>query len=128
MASADELLDGLAELPPLVEVHRGLVEIDFGEIEGWTAEEIAERKPEWYREWRAGRTDGFPGGDTLKGFAQQVARAWDDIVARFPLGDLLIVAHRGVVKRALMHAMGMADDEGDALDIGLASLRNRRRP
>jgi probable phosphoglycerate mutase len=122
VTSAEVLLLGLAVRPRVVESHAGLAEIDFGEIEGWTEAEIAERRPEWHRAWKAGRVDGFPGGDSFAGFTGRIVAAWEEIAARHPSGDLLVVAHRGVVKRILMHGLGMTEEQGARLDIGLASL------
>jgi broad specificity phosphatase PhoE len=122
VTSAEVLLEGLAVRPPVVEHHPGLAEVDFGEIEGWTEPEVEARRPDWYREWKTGRAAGFPGGDRFDAFAQRVARAFDDIVARHAAGDLLVVAHRGVIKRALLHALRLSEAEMAALDIGLGSL------
>ena len=120
--SAELLIAGLQHPPALVEEHPGLTEIHFGEIEGLTKEEVAERMPEWHAEWEAERIDGFPGGDTLAGFQQRVAEAWDDLVSRHDEGDLLVVAHRGVIKYALTHAMNLDEGQSSVLDIRLASL------
>ena len=42
MTSAEILLAGLLESPPVVEAHDGLAEVHFGAIEGLTDEEIRE--------------------------------------------------------------------------------------
>ncbi len=120
--SAEVLLAGLEHPPGVVEEHQGLTEIHFGAIEGLTVEEVAERMPEWHAEWQAERIDGFPGGDTFAGFRARVAAAWDDLLGRHDEGDLLIVAHRGVIKHALIHALNMDDGQASVLDIRLASL------
>lgn len=122
VTSAEVLLEGLSARPAVVEDHTGLAEVDFGEIEGWTEGEIAERLPAWYSEWKAGRVDGFPGGDSFVGFSRRIVSAWQEIAARHATGDLLVVAHRGVIKRILMHDLGMTEEQGAGLDIGLASL------
>jgi broad specificity phosphatase PhoE len=122
VASAQVLVDGLAAPPAVVEVHDGLAEVHFGALEGLTEEEIRARMPEWYAEWKAGRVDGYPGGETHAGFAARIAAAWDEMLARHPEGDLLVVAHRGVIRRALVHALRLPSERGRDLVIDLASL------
>jgi len=127
--SAEMLVAGL-ELPPaLVEAVPGFTEIDFGDNEGLTAEEIESARPDWYRAWRNGQVNGFPGGDTFAGFAARVAAAWDDVLARHPSGDLLVVAHRGTIKRAVLRALGSTDESRGNADLGsLTVLRSGSAP
>lgn len=73
-------------------------EIDFGAFEGLTKEEIAQRDPAWYATWERGAHEGFPGGDTLVAFAARVRAALSRVLAA-TTGDLLVVAHRGVIRR-----------------------------
>ena len=114
----------LADRPLFVEVDDDLREVDFGEIEGWTADEVRADRPEWFERWQRGGIDGFPGGESLDGFAARVAGAIDRAVARHPEGDLAVVAHRGVVKNALSHLVGLPRDvvRAWALDLGSATV------
>lgn len=101
-----EVVRGLLHEPPAQPdfvVAEELREVDFGEIEGWTAQEIERDRPDWFARWQEGRIDGFPGGETLDGFFARVASGIDRLLAEFPDGDLCIVAHRGVVKNAVCH-------------------------
>lgn len=109
--------------PPL-EVDESLREIWFGAIEGLSEPEIQERHPEWHAEWKAGRHTGFPGGDALAEFRERVARGIDALLARWPQGDLLVVAHRGIVRHALLHLCGgdVHDRERYAVDLGTLSI------
>jgi len=120
--SARLLIEGLRHRPAVVEPDPDLVEIDFGDFEGWTEREIAAHVPDWHAAWRAGRTEGFPNGDNHAAFAARVAAAWDRLLARHPTGDLLVVAHHGVIRRALAHSLALDRDATRALHVALASV------
>ncbi len=79
-------------------VEPDFAEIDFGAFEGLTAEEIRVRDPRWHAEWQARRHAGFPEGETLAGFDARVRTGFERALARTD-GDILVVAHRGVIRR-----------------------------
>jgi len=114
----------LALAPAVVEAEERLREVDFGELEGLTAAEIEARFPGFFAEWRAGRTEGYPGGETSLGFRRRVADALDSILARHAEGDLLLVVHRGVIKAALVHLLSLswAQVRPWSLDLGSATV------
>lgn len=75
-----------------------LREIDFGNWEGWTAEEIAERDPRGYAAWqREGASFDFPGGEAREAFRARVLRGLDVLMAS-EVPSILVVAHKGVVR------------------------------
>jgi len=81
-------------------------EIDFGAWEGLTAEEVSERDPQGYRQWKGGDEDwAFPDGDSRRGFADRVSAA-----ALAVFGDgrehFLAVLHKGVVKTIVGALLG----------------------
>lgn len=120
--STEILVEGLQRPPDLVEESPDLVEVDFGEMEGLTANQIAARRPSWFVEWKAGRATGFPGGESFAGFEERVSRAIDGVLARHPRGDLLVVAHKGIIKRAAGHLLGLTAEAVSKLDPALGSL------
>lgn len=124
--SAALLVGAMATPPPVVESHPGLIEVSFGAIEGMTDAEVREAMPDWYARWRAGTVDGYPGGETLAGFAARIANAWEDVLVRHREGELLLVVHRGVIKRILQHALALSPDAARALSIELGSLTTLR--
>lgn len=119
--SAQIVSSGLRPVPRL-EVEPDLREVHFGRIEGLTEAEIAVRLPEWYATWKAGEATGYPDGETHGGFAARVARAFDTVLARHVAGPVLIVAHKGVIKRGLQHLLGWDHSEMRAFDPELGSL------
>ncbi len=122
-----EILGACLECPPAkgdsfaLEAFR---EIDFGIIEGLTMEEIAAKMPEWHGRWRAGEVAGFPEGEKIDAFRTRVAAGFDEILERYPRGDLLCVVHKGVITSALQHlcAWTAEDTRSQALDLGSLSI------
>lgn len=99
-----EILD---EAPAVVAAEPLLSEVDFGALEGRTAEEIAVELPAFHAAWRAGRIDAYPDGESIEGFRRRVAQGVDAVLARHGTGEVCIVAHRGVIKNALAHLLGL---------------------
>ncbi len=116
--SAEILQVGLNLPGDLLEEDDGLTEVFFGDIEGMTAEEISIAMPEWFESWQAGRSKGFPGGETTAGFAARVGQAFQALVERHPQGDLLGVAHRGVLRWGMRHLLGPGETRDLIVDLG----------
>ena len=93
-------------------IHPGLTEIDFGELEGRTYDEIAASEPELYRLWMERPTTvRFLGGES---YAELSARARDVLaeIRREHGGSVVaVVAHGGVIRAMLALALGVRDDE-----------------
>lgn len=76
-------------------------EIHFGVCEGMTAGEIAAAHPEFWAAHQCGAAPGFPEGEPHAAFAQRVALGFREVLQRHPHGDLVVVAHRGIVRWGL---------------------------
>ncbi len=89
---------------PAIEEIEAFREINFGDWEGLTLEEVAERDPAGHRAW-ARRTPEFcfPGGESRLGFFERVAGATREQLAA-PGPRVLAVLHKGVLK-ALLRAL-----------------------
>jgi alpha-ribazole phosphatase len=84
-----------------------LRELCFGDWEGKTWSELAEIYPD---EWRA-RLDDFvnyrvPGGENLVDLGNRAIPAVEEIVEKHRDEEVLIVAHGGVNRIILLHALG----------------------
>ncbi|WP_024877573.1 bifunctional RNase H/acid phosphatase [Saccharomonospora piscinae] len=105
-----------------VETHRGLRETDFGEWEGLTFSEAAERDPELHRRWLRNASVRTPGGESFDEVHRRVRAALTDVVARFGGGTVVVVSHVTPLKSLLR--LGL--DAGPALlyrlHLDLASL------
>jgi broad specificity phosphatase PhoE len=80
----------------------GLREIDFGELEGLTVEEAAERYPVdtlW--------TDGFPGGESLAEVRARAVEAARSIAERHDGETVVAVSHAVAIRTILADALAM---------------------
>jgi broad specificity phosphatase PhoE len=92
------------------------VEIDFGDFEGLTIEEIRERYPAEYERWRTERLEAshqYPGGESGAAFRERVGLGMERMFAswrggrdRFS-GTALLVAHRGVIRIIINQLIGV---------------------
>jgi probable phosphoglycerate mutase len=81
-----------------VETVEGLRECDFGEWDGLTLSEVRARWPERLAEWLASMSVAPPGGESFEHLRARVLLARQEVVARFPGEDVLIVAHVSPIK------------------------------
>jgi broad specificity phosphatase PhoE len=107
LESAQVALEGrdvpLVEEPLLDDVY-------IGELEGWTIDE--------YRGWKAehGRSDCFPGGESLDDAARRYARGYEALLA-LPHARVLVVCHEIPVRYAVNAGAGSDDLDGPVHDI-----------
>lgn len=81
-----------------VRLEADLREVDFGRWEGRTDEEIRESDPDLYQEWKSGKEDfAYPGGESRAAFRERVRRGLDRLLAA-DARNVLLVAHKGVVR------------------------------
>lgn len=85
-------------LAPVVDER--LRELDFGDFEGRTYEEIERAEPELYRAWMDTPTEvRFPGGESYDDLRRRAVAACDAIRGRHATS--LVVTHGGVVRAAV---------------------------
>lgn len=100
-----------------------LREIDFGELEGLTYDEIRAERPDLYREWmESPATVRFPGGESFADLRGRVLRAVGAIGERHAGEAAAVVAHGGVVRVVLADALGLADGAVFRLDQAYGGL------
>jgi len=86
----------------------GLVDIDYGQWQGLTPDEVRARWPAlldiWYRapDWTA-----IPGGETLQELAARTVSALREVMRRHPQGIVVLVGHDSVNRAILLHALGL---------------------
>jgi phosphoserine phosphatase len=83
-----------------------LIDIDYGEWQGLTADEAKERWPVEVELWHR-RPDlvQIPGGETLQEVLARVAQALRLIVGRHPQETVVLVGHDSVNRVTLLHAL-----------------------
>jgi broad specificity phosphatase PhoE len=88
-----------------VQVHTGLVDIDYGEWQGLTPQEVQARWPAilhtWYEHPEAAR---IPGGETLAALRARGMKAVNELAAHHAGQTMVIVGHT-VINRILLLAM-----------------------
>lgn len=97
-------------------------EINFGDWEGLTREEIAHRDPVRYAEWLAALgVFTYPNGDAVQTFRERVSSAWRALAPALP-ARVLLVAHKGIIATILSDLLQLTPAERAALRIDLASI------
>jgi broad specificity phosphatase PhoE len=119
--SAELLVEGCRLPRDRMRCDDRLREICFGTCEGMTAEEIAAAFPDFWQQRRAEPDATFPGGEPRAAFRARIDAAMREITGRDGTGDILVVAHRGIVRQALRNLLKV-QAEGDAFGVELASL------
>jgi alpha-ribazole phosphatase len=94
-----------------IEVVEDWREIDFGDFEGLTYDEIAARYPDLYRQWMETPTEiQFPNGESFAAMRVRVLRAFDTIQPEREGQTIAIVSHGGVNRILLAWALEMPDN------------------
>ncbi|MGA7829497.1 MAG: alpha-ribazole phosphatase [Terracidiphilus sp.] len=89
----------------------GFREIDFGDFEGRSYDEIAQLYPETYRQWMEHPTETqFPNGESLKQMQVRVIEAARALYARHRGETFAIVSHGGVNRILLANALGLPNE------------------
>ena len=85
----------------------GLREINFGDLDGITLEEMEERYPELYVRWQDKTDVNFvwPNGEMRADFFLRVAETCSDILSRHHEGSVVVVSHGGTLRSCLAHLL-----------------------
>lgn len=84
-----------------------LREVNFGEWESLTREEITERYSDALSRWDAGRGDAPPGGETDAAMAERVLEAVGEIAARHEGQRVLVITSGGPIRAVQAYAAGI---------------------
>jgi alpha-ribazole phosphatase/probable phosphoglycerate mutase len=91
-----------------VETIAALRELDFGEFEGHTYDEIAAMYPDLYQQWMKHPTETrFPGGESFPEMRARVIAVTRDLRSRHAGQSIALVTHGGVIRIILADALGM---------------------
>lgn len=93
------------DLSPIVEP--GFREIDFGQLDSLTSQEIRDRHPAFFAAWQ--RRDNldltWPGGERRLDFHRRVRAALERVLNRHDGSRVVIVAHGGTIWAGLCHLL-----------------------
>jgi len=94
-----------------VQVHSGLVDINYGEWQGLTPDEARERWPEVVDAWyKAPHTACIPGGETLDDLRSRALGAVNETAARHGGKTILLVGHTVINRVILLGVLGLGND------------------
>jgi broad specificity phosphatase PhoE len=89
----------------------GLMDIDFGEWQGLSPDEAAQRYPDLYRAWvEAPHTVHVPGGEGLDDVRGRVVAMLDEVVARHAEEAVALVSHTVVNRVLLCAVLGLGNE------------------
>ena len=102
--------------------HDGLIETDFGDWEGLTFREAAERDPELHRSWLSDTSVAPPGGESFDVVHRRVRRGRDDLISRYGGATIVVVSHVTPIKSLLRMALDAGPSLLYRLHLDTASL------
>ena len=95
----------------------------YGRWEGLTPEEVEERFPDSWAEWRAQPDTHRPqGGEQMSEMTARVAASLEALLARHAGSRVLVVSHGGPIKSALMHFLGLPVSHRRSFEVHNASF------
>jgi broad specificity phosphatase PhoE len=93
---------------PIQPAH-GLLDMDYGDWQGRTPQEVAQAEPELYRRWQEEPQQVcIPGGESLPLVQRRAVPAVEGIVAQHPNEMVLLVGHQVVNKVLICALMGLS--------------------
>lgn len=123
-AFAEELA-GQTNLP--LALDERLMEVGFGVWEGKTADEIRAEDPDAIFNFKRDPVAFRPAGaEPLDAFFDRVAEGLEAILDMHAGGQVLVVAHAGVIRMAICHVLGIAPQQGYRIQVGSAAIARLR--
>ncbi|HOM01768.1 MAG TPA: histidine phosphatase family protein [Acetivibrio sp.] len=102
---------------------KSLNEIDFGEWEGLTFEEMRKLPDYDYDKWRlTPHLATFPGEKSLKNVQDRAMKFVNEIIEKHNGNNILIVSHGGVIKLVILGMLGISLEAYNKFFIANASL------
>jgi len=100
-----------------------LREMNFGELEGLTFNEISRLYPEVTELWRQRSPKlKYPGGESVDEFNSRVSQFVGRLKKQAPQETILIVAHSGSLRSLVCHLLGIGVERRWQFRLDLASL------
>ena len=94
-----------------VQIHAGMADIDYGEWQGLTPDEVKERWPETLYAWyHAPHTARIPGGETLDDLRTRGMAAVHELATRHAEQTIALVGHTVINRIVLLGVLGLGND------------------
>ena len=95
----------------LVQAHPGIADIDYGQWQGLTPDEVKARWPEIHHAWyNAPHTARIPGGETLQDLRARGMAAVNELAARHAGQTFVMVGHTVINRIILLGVLGLGND------------------
>jgi broad specificity phosphatase PhoE len=121
--TAEIISEALGSNAPAPEVDERLIELDYGELEGQRAADLADGV--WAR-WRADSSWRPPGGESFPDLHERVEPLWVALAPEAAAGDVIAVSHVSPIKAAVAWALGAGPELAWKLSLGVASITRIR--
>lgn len=100
-----------------------LKELDAGELDGLTFDEVMERYGQFLQEWLRDTTSlKMPGGESVAELQERAWNAVERIVGDHPDGVVVLVSHSFAIMSIIARALGMSLANFRRLRLGVASI------
>ena len=110
-----------------LEVNKQLTEIDFGDWEDQTLDDIMKEDSGLLNSWWQSPTQVTPpNGEDFHDFRSRVLKAFKEILREYKGKNILIITHSGVIRIILMSILGMQDESLFRLNVDYASFSKVR--
>jgi len=104
-----EAIAGHFDLP--VQVHPDLIDIDYGQWQGLTPDEVREQWPEMIDDWYNKPASVYiPGGETLEQLRLRARAVIDELTARHRDQTIVMVGHTVINRIILLSVLGLSND------------------
>jgi len=100
-----------------------LKEIQIGDWQGLHRDEIKQRWPELWRDWRVDPSIlTLPNGESLNDVRERIVNAFNRIVSSSEGNQVIIVSHGAAIKAFVAYILGVSNKIYNSFDISNASL------
>jgi alpha-ribazole phosphatase/probable phosphoglycerate mutase len=104
-----------------------LAEVGFGVWEGKTAEQLKQLDPDCISNFKRDPVANRPqGAEPLADFSARVVAAYEDMLQGYAGRHVLVVAHAGVIRMAICHALGLSPEQAYRINVGSAGMARIR--
>jgi broad specificity phosphatase PhoE len=94
-----------------VQIHHGIADIDYGQWQGLTPDQVKERWPDIHHAWyNAPHTARIPGGETLDDLRVRSMATVNDLAARHAGQTIVLVGHTVINRVILLGVLGLGND------------------
>jgi broad specificity phosphatase PhoE len=94
-----------------IQIHSGLVDIDYGQWQGLTPDEARERWPDIVNSWyTAPHTAQIPGGETLDNLRSRALGVVNEMAASHKGQTIVLVSHTVINRIILLGILGLGND------------------